>query len=111
MHLGVLALGVLAARSFEPGADVGAGLPEMRDGIERAWWTDVESDEVESELAWLRETVYGGTWGYLPPGGLPQRRVTAFERWRTEPGTVRTTQYARCTGWRGAVTVRWLKRI
>ena len=60
-------------------------MPEMRDGIERSWWTDVEPDEVESELAWLREAVYGGTWGHLPPGGIPQRRVTAFERWRTDP--------------------------
>ena len=43
----------------------------MRDGIERSWWTDVEPDEVESELAWLREAVYEGRWGYLPPGGIP----------------------------------------
>ena len=60
-------------------------MPEMRDGIERAWWTDVEPDEVERELAWLREAIYEGTWGYLPPGGIPQRCVTAFERWRTDP--------------------------
>ena len=60
-------------------------MPEMRDGIERSWWTDVEPDGVESELAWLREAVYEGTWGYLPPGGIPQRRVTAFARWRTDP--------------------------
>ena len=60
-------------------------MPEMRDGIERSWWTDVEPDGVESELAWLREAVYGGTWGYLPPGGIPQRRVSAFDRWRTDP--------------------------
>ena len=60
-------------------------MPEMRDGIERSWWTDVEPDEAESELAWLLEAVYGGTWGYLPPGGIPQRRVTAFDRWRTDP--------------------------
>ena len=60
-------------------------MPEMRDGIERSWWTDVEPDEAESELAWLREAVYEETWGYLPPGGIPQRRVTAFERWRTDP--------------------------
>ena len=58
-------------------------MPEMRDGIERSWWT--EPDGVESELAWLREAVYGGTWGYLPPEGIPQRRVTAFDRWRTDP--------------------------
>ena len=60
-------------------------MPEMRDGIERSWWTDVEPDEAESELAWLREAVYEGTWGYLPPGGIPQRCVTAFDRWRTDP--------------------------
>ena len=60
-------------------------MPEMRDGIERSWWTDVEPDEVESELAWLREAVHGGTWGYLPPGGIPQRCVSAFDRWRTDP--------------------------
>ena len=57
-------------------------MPEMRNAIERAWWTEVEPDEVESELAWLREEVYGG---YLPRGGIPRRRVTAFERWREDP--------------------------
>ena len=58
---------------------------KRRGGIERSWWTDVEPDGVQSELAWLREAVYGGMWGYLPPGEIPQRRVTAFERWRTDP--------------------------
>ena len=60
-------------------------MPEMRDGIERSWWTDVEPDEVESELAWLLEAVHGGTWGYLLSGGIPQRCVTAFDRWRADP--------------------------
>ena len=60
-------------------------MPEMRNGIERAWWTDVEPDGVESELAWLREEVYGGMWHLLPLGGIPRRRVTAFDRWRTDP--------------------------
>ena len=60
-------------------------MPEMRNPIERAWWTEVEPDEVEAELAWLRETVYGGMWHHLPPGGIPRRRVTAFERWREDP--------------------------
>ena len=46
------------------------------------WWTEVEPDEVKSGLAWLREEVYGG---YLPRGGIPRRRVTAFERWREDP--------------------------
>ena len=35
-------------------------MPEMRNGIERAWWTDVEPDEEEAELEWLREAVYRG---------------------------------------------------
>ena len=49
-------------------------------------WSSLEGrHEAESELAWLREAVYEGTWGYLPPGGTPQRRVSAFERWRTDP--------------------------
>ena len=43
------------------------------------------SKEAQSELAWLREAVYGGTWGSLPSGGIPQRCVTAFDRWRTDP--------------------------
>ena len=60
-------------------------MPEMRNGIARAWWTDVEPDEEEAELAWLREQVYGGMWRLLPPGGIPRRRVRAFERWREDP--------------------------
>ena len=60
-------------------------MPEMRNGIERAWWTDVELDEVEAELVWLREAVYGGMWHLLPLGGIPRRRVGAFERWREDP--------------------------
>ena len=60
-------------------------MPEMRNGIERAWWTDVEPGEGEAELVWLREEVYGGMWHLLPLGGIPRRRVGAFERWREDP--------------------------
>ena len=60
-------------------------MPRMRDGIARSWWTEVEPEAVEAELQWLRETVYEGLWAYLPTGGIPQRRVTAFERWRADP--------------------------
>ena len=60
-------------------------VPEMRNGIERAWWTDVEPGEEEAELVWLREEVYGGMWHLLPLGGIPRRRVGAFERWREDP--------------------------
>ena len=32
-------------------------MPEMRNGIERAWWTDVEPDQVENEIAWLADAL------------------------------------------------------
>ena len=60
-------------------------MPQMRNGIERAWWIEVEPGEEEAELEWLREQVYGGMWHLLPPGGIPRRRVSAFERWREDP--------------------------
>ena len=51
------------------GARTGRRLPEMRDGIERSWWTDVATNEVQSELDWLRDTVWRG--GPCPPEGSP----------------------------------------
>ena len=60
-------------------------MPRMRNGIGRSRWTEVEPDELESEFAWLREKVYGPMWAYFPPGGIPRRPVTAFERWREDP--------------------------
>ena len=60
-------------------------MPEIRNGIERSWWTDVEPDQVELDLEWFRKTVYGGAWGYLLSGGVPWRRVSAFNRWRDDP--------------------------
>ena len=59
-------------------------MPERRDGIERAWWTEVAPESVDAELQWLRETVYAG--GLFPP--IPRRRVTARERWRADPADV-----------------------
>ena len=56
-------------------------MPEMRHAIERSWWTEVEPDEVDAELAWLREHVYSG----CPLLPLPRGRVTARERWRADP--------------------------
>ena len=46
-------------------------MPRMRNGIERAWWTEVEPEGLESELAWLRESVYSGFRACLPAGGIP----------------------------------------
>ena len=55
-------------------------MPEARHGIDRAWWIEVAPELVEAELEWLRLHIYGGI---LPR--IPQRRVTAHSRWRTEP--------------------------
>ena len=60
-------------------------MPQMRNGIVRAWWTDVEPAALENELAWLRERVYRGDRACLPVGGIPIREVSAFERWRADP--------------------------
>ena len=59
-------------------------MPEMRHGIDRAWWTEVAPEMVNAELHWLRETIYPS--GVLPH--IPQRRVTAYDRWRADPSDV-----------------------
>ena len=56
-------------------------MPEPRAGIARAWWTELAPEAVDAELEWLRGTVYATSW--FPP--IPQRRVTARERWRADP--------------------------
>ena len=59
-------------------------MPEARRGIERAWWTELAPERVAAELEWLREHIYPG--GALPR--IPQRRVTACDRWRADPSDV-----------------------
>ena len=59
-------------------------MPERRRGIERAWWTEVTPEMVDAELDWLRETIYPA--GVLPH--IPQRPVTACDRWRADPSDV-----------------------
>ena len=59
-------------------------MPERRHGIDRAWWTEVVPELVGAELAWLRETIYPA--GVLPH--IPQRRVTACDRWRADPADI-----------------------
>ena len=56
-------------------------MPEMRDAIERSWWTELEPELVDPELEWLSEHVYPR--GAVRP--LPRVRVTATERWRLGP--------------------------
>ena len=58
-------------------------MPNRANGIDRAWWTEVPPEMVDAELGWLRENVYGG---FLPP--IPQRRVTARDRWRADPADI-----------------------
>ena len=69
--------GALKARGYR-------WMPETRRGIERAWWTEVVPEMVDAELEWLRETIYPA--GVLPH--IPQRRVTAHDRWRADPSDV-----------------------
>ena len=59
-------------------------MPEWSHAIARAWWTEVAPEKVEAELDWLREAIY--RYGGLPD--IPQRRVTARDRWRADPGDV-----------------------
>ena len=64
-------------------------MPEARNGIARSWWTEVEPGMVESERAWLNAEVYEAFRpAYLTgPAAfeLELRRVTARERWRSDP--------------------------
>ena len=59
-------------------------MPEPRRGIDRAWWTEVLHESVDAELDWLRATIYR-TAGVLH---IPQRRITAYDRWRADPSDV-----------------------
>ena len=59
-------------------------MPQMQNRIERAWWTEVAPQMVGAELDWLREAVYDGE--DLPH--IPQRRVTARDRWRADPSDI-----------------------
>ena len=56
----------------------------VENGIERAWWTEVLPENLDAELDWLRTTVYRA--GGLPH--IPQRRITACDRWRADPSDV-----------------------
>ena len=55
-------------------------MPSMRNGIPPAWWTEVDPELVDAELQWLRDAVKVGL---VSP--IPQRRVTAVDRWRADP--------------------------
>jgi DNA polymerase III subunit epsilon len=49
------------------------------DGKPKAWWTDVAEEESDDELRYLRSDIY--QWPDVEP---PTRRLTAFERFKTQ---------------------------
>ena len=61
-------------------------MPEHRGAIPRTWWTEFAPEDVDAELAWLRETVYATA----PTPPIPQRRVRAVDRWRDDPADITT---------------------
>ena len=76
------AKGVLRARGYR-------WMPQARNGIARSWWTEVEPEMVDAERAWLNAEVYEAfrpVYRTGPAAGAPAlRRVTARERWRSDP--------------------------
>ena len=60
-------------------------MPQPRDGIPRAWWTDVAPELVEAERRWLETEIYGRPEPRFGRSTLALRRVSARERWRAEP--------------------------
>ena len=76
------AKGVLRARGYR-------WMPEQRNGIPRAWWTEVAPEMVEAERAWLKREVYEAFRPAYLTGpvavDLELRRVSARERWRSDP--------------------------
>ena len=73
------AKGLLKARRYR-------WMPEARAGIAKAWWTELAPEDVAAEADWLREHVYR-PFGVRAPltQELPQRPITALERWRRDP--------------------------
>ena len=73
------AKGLLKARRYR-------WMPQARGGIPRSWWTELAPESVAAEIDWLRAHVYHA-FGVRAPLGeeLPQRTITAFERWRRDP--------------------------
>lgn len=61
-------------------------MPEARAGIAKSWWTELAPDRVDAEIEWLGEHAYRA-FGLPAPrsGQLPQRPITAHERWRRDP--------------------------
>ena len=79
------ARGVLQARGYR-------WMPEDHQEIGPSWWTDVVLERQEEEIDWLAEHVYRA-FGAVPPArdAYPRRRITAVNRWRSEPPEVRAS--------------------
>ena len=53
-------------------------MPEMREAIERSWWTELEPELVDAELKWLSEQVYlRGAFRPLPARADHRHRAVA----------------------------------
>ena len=73
------AKGLLKARGYR-------WMPESRGGIAKSWWTELAPECVAAEVEWLGEHAYRAFGSRAPLGeALPQRPITAYERWRHEP--------------------------
>ena len=67
-------------------------MPEDHQEIGPSWWADVVLERKEEEIDWLAEHVYRA-FGAVPlaPDAYPRRRITAVDRWRSEPPEVRVS--------------------
>ena len=71
-------------------------MPEHRGAIPRSWWTELAPEDVDAELAWLRETVYATAPTPPHPAAARARRGSLARRPRRHhhPGRARA---GRCT--------------
>ena len=61
-------------------------MPEDDQDIPRSWWTEVAPGREDEEIEWLAQHVYHAFGANAPVrDALPRRRITAVERWRSEP--------------------------
>ena len=77
------ARGVLKRRGYR-------WMPEGYQNIPRSWWTEVAPEREDDEIEWLARHVYRAFGANAPvPDALPRRRITAVDRWRSEPPDAR----------------------
>ena len=77
------ARGVLQTRGYR-------WMPEDHQEICPSWWTEVVLERQDEESDWLTKHAYEA-FGAVPPtpDGFPRRRITAVDRWRSDPPEAR----------------------